>query len=235
MVRFPKLNGWYWRWVFDTRKTKTWKLLKPESRSRVRFEYQRGEGAGAVTAFQERTWITVIRWLTLPTTFKSVENKQQYKSGELHSPMEWLLSRWPKGTCYRVVMKYVTPQNNITINTRGLEFDLNLGRFDAIRTAFRSMAPGYGQNGSSQRLYLLWKRLRRSGKAPHGAEVAAAMRKNYSRKNGDDRVTRIWYRVWWHCLLKVLWKEAKLEPFRMIRSQIEHISKEDGRNIFRSG
>ena len=79
----------------------------------------------------------------LPTTFKSVENKQ-YKSGELPADGVTAPALTEKGT-YRVLMKYMTPQNNITINTRGLEFDLNLGRFDAI---FRSMAPGYGQNGS---------------------------------------------------------------------------------------
>ncbi|MDR1370489.1 MAG: TonB-dependent receptor [Dysgonamonadaceae bacterium] len=35
-----------------------------------------------------------------------------------------------------VLSAYYTPTNNLTVHTDGLEFDLNLGRFHAIRTAF---------------------------------------------------------------------------------------------------
>ena len=37
---------------------------------------------------------------------------------------------------YPVLGSFSTPTNNRRLNTKGLEFDLNLGRFDAIRTAF---------------------------------------------------------------------------------------------------
>ena len=80
----------------------------------------------AVTAFQERM-NNGYSMAYLPTTFKSVENKQ-YKSGELPADGVTAPALTEKGT-YRVLMKYMTPQNNITINTRGLEFDLNLTSF----------------------------------------------------------------------------------------------------------
>jgi len=37
---------------------------------------------------------------------------------------------------YPVLSSYYAPTNNLTVHTDGLEFDLNLGRFQAIRTAF---------------------------------------------------------------------------------------------------
>ena len=36
-----------------------------------------------------------------------------------------------------VLSTYAKPTNNLNIETKGLEFDLNIGRIDAIRTAFQ--------------------------------------------------------------------------------------------------
>lgn len=79
-----------------------------------------------VRAFQERLRNGYTMAPTL-NTFKHV-NYDVYKRTKTN-PLEL------KGS-YPVFAKFSTPTNNIQSVTRGVEFDLNLGRFDAIRTAF---------------------------------------------------------------------------------------------------
>ncbi len=69
---------------------------------------------------------------------------------------------------YPVLSDYYTPGNNLFVDTKGIEFDLNLGRIDAIRTSFllngswmrtESYDNGYNfydnsQSGASQRKHV---------------------------------------------------------------------------------
>ena len=85
-----------------------------------------GKATLNVTAFQERLENGYALGKTLDT-YKSV-NWIQYKrnkQGEL------------EGTAYDVLSYFNKPTNNLNLETKGVEFDLNLGRIDAIRTAFQ--------------------------------------------------------------------------------------------------
>lgn len=182
----------------------------------------------ALTLFQERM-NNGYSMAYLPTTFKSAENKQ-YKSGDLPADGVTLPALVEKGT-YNVLLKYMTPQNNITINTRGLEFDLNFGRVDAIRTAFSVNGAWlrterydngytYYENGSED-----------PAKAPHVGIYEAAMRKNYYERMATTfRVTHNIPDIGFIVTLsaQVLWKEANWSHFGNDSIPVSYISKDDG-------
>lgn len=182
----------------------------------------------AVTAFQERM-NNGYSMAYLPTTFKSVENKQ-YKSGELPADGVTAPALTEKGT-YRVLMKYMTPQNNITINTRGLEFDLNLGRFEAIRTAFSVNGAWLRTERFNNGYTYYEKGSEDPAKAPHVGIYEAAMRKNYSERMATTfRVTHNIPDIGFVVTLsaQVLWKEANWSRFGNDSIPVSYISKEDG-------
>ena len=135
-----------------------------------------------------------------------------------------------KGT-YRVLMKYMTPQNNITINTRGLDFDLNLGRFDAIRTAFSVNGAWLRTERFNNGYTYYEKGSEDPAKAPHVGIYEAAMRKNYSERMATTfRVTHNIPDIGFVVTLsaQVLWKEANWSRFGNDSIPVSYISKEDG-------
>ena len=80
-----------------------------------------------VTAFDERLENGYSLAQTLDT-YKSV-NWTSYKRDKKTGTLQ--------GTSYDVLSYFNKPTNNLNVETQGVEFDLNLGRIDAIRTAFQ--------------------------------------------------------------------------------------------------
>ena len=86
-----------------------------------------GKVSASVTAFQER----LKNGYSLDNTFSSF-NSFSYKEYTRNENGDLVLaSNLP------VLNSYYTPTNNMNVNTQGIEFDVNVGRIDAIRTSFQ--------------------------------------------------------------------------------------------------
>ena len=86
-----------------------------------------GKVSASVTAFQER----LKNGYSLDNTFSSF-NSFSYKEYTRNENGDLVLaSNLP------VLNSYYTPTNNMNVNTQGIEFDVNVGRIDALRTSFQ--------------------------------------------------------------------------------------------------
>lgn len=86
-----------------------------------------GKVSASVTAFQER----LKNGYSLDNTFSSF-NSFSYKEYTRNENGDLVLaSNLP------VLNSYYTPTNNLNVKTQGIEFDVNVGRIDAIRTSFQ--------------------------------------------------------------------------------------------------
>ena len=86
-----------------------------------------GKVSASVTAFQER----LKNGYSLDNTFSSF-NSFSYKEYTRNENGDLILaSNLP------VLNSYYTPTNNMNVQTQGIEFDVNVGRIDAIRTSFQ--------------------------------------------------------------------------------------------------
>ena len=86
-----------------------------------------GKVSASVTAFQER----LKNGYSLDNTFSSF-NSFSYKEYTRDENGDLVLaSNLP------VLNSYYTPTNNMNVQTQGIEFDVNVGRIDAIRTSFQ--------------------------------------------------------------------------------------------------
>ena len=86
-----------------------------------------GKVSASVTAFQER----LKNGYSLDNTFSSF-NSFSYKEYTRNENGDLVLaSNLP------VLNSYYTPTNNMNVKTQGIEFDVNVGRIDAIRTSFQ--------------------------------------------------------------------------------------------------
>ena len=86
-----------------------------------------GKVSASVTAFQER----LKNGYSLDNTFSSFHTfmYKEYTRNENGDLV--LASNLP------VLNSYYTPTNNLNVQTQGIEFDVNVGRIDAIRTSFQ--------------------------------------------------------------------------------------------------
>lgn len=86
-----------------------------------------GKVSASITAFQER----LKNGYSLDNTFSSF-NSFSYKEYTRNENGDLVLaSNLP------VLNSYYTPTNNMNVKTQGIEFDVNVGRIDAIRTSFQ--------------------------------------------------------------------------------------------------
>ena len=86
-----------------------------------------GKVSASVTTFQER----LKNGYSLDNTFSSF-NSFSYKEYTRNENGDLVLaSNLP------VLNNYYTPTNNMNVKTQGIEFDVNVGRIDAIRTSFQ--------------------------------------------------------------------------------------------------
>ena len=86
-----------------------------------------GKVSASVTAFQER----LKNGYSLDNTFSSFHTFM-YKEYTRNENGDLVLS-----SNLPVLNNYYTPTNNLNVKTQGIEFDVNVGRIDAIRTSFQ--------------------------------------------------------------------------------------------------
>ena len=79
-----------------------------------------------ITGFEER----LKNGYSMSPSFKPFTFNQYKRAGDGSQPEYELLASSP------VLAEYYTPSNSHTANTKGIEFDLNINRINAIRTAF---------------------------------------------------------------------------------------------------
>lgn len=109
--------------VLDT-DTKDLKIAK-NKRAEIGFDLNISQARLTVTAFNDRLNNGYTLDYTL-NTFSPFEHKVYDREGD----------HFKLTNSYSLISKYRTPTNNRTVKTKGMEFDLDLGRFNAIRTAF---------------------------------------------------------------------------------------------------
>lgn len=95
-------------------------------KAEIGFNLKLGKAQLNVTGFHERLKNGYSLAKTLDT-YKSV-NWTMYSRNENGGLV---------GTDYNVLSYFNSPTNNLNVETKGVEFDLNFGRIDAIRTAFQ--------------------------------------------------------------------------------------------------
>ena len=100
--------------------------IAKNQKAEVGFNLKLGKANLNVTGFHERLKNGYTLAKTLDT-YKSV-NWTRYERDENGGLV---------GTDYNVLSYFNKPTNNLNVETHGVEFDLNLGRIDAIRTAFQ--------------------------------------------------------------------------------------------------
>ena len=96
-------------------------------KAEIGFNLKLGKAQLNVTGFHERLKNGYVMGTTLDT-YKSV-NWTTYKRDKETKELV--------GTTLPVLSSFNKPTNNLNVETDGVEFDLNLGRIDAIRTAFQ--------------------------------------------------------------------------------------------------
>ncbi|MDN4753223.1 TonB-dependent receptor plug domain-containing protein [Porphyromonadaceae bacterium W3.11] len=95
-------------------------------KAEVGFDLSIGNLSLAVTAFSEH----LKDGYSLNETFHTFKPFMYHEYGRDENNQLVMTGSYP------VLSKYYKPTNNLFINTKGIEFDLNVGRVDAIRTSF---------------------------------------------------------------------------------------------------
>ncbi|MBF0650546.1 TonB-dependent receptor [Dysgonomonas sp. GY75] len=131
-----------------------------------------------------------------------------------------------------VLAKYYTPTNNIQSKAKGVEFDLNLGRFDAIRTAF-SINGMWIRNQSYSSDYTFFDGNSGTGEKnrTHIALYEKGMEKNnYQRFTTTLRATHNIPEIGFVVTLtaQAIWNESQWYNFGNDSIPVKYISKNDG-------
>lgn len=105
--------------------------LAKNQKTEIGFRLNLGKLHMDVTAFEEK----MKNGYSLTDAFKPMTYKVYEQSGDLPAdgvsfPTLKLTNEYPVLLCYN------TPKNNITINSKGVELEIQVNRIDAIRTAF---------------------------------------------------------------------------------------------------
>lgn len=109
--------------VFNTQNNKL-KIAKSK-KAEVGFDLKISQATLSVTAFLDR----LQDGYSMSTTLNSFKPVTYYAYQRVNNEIV-------QTDALPVLAKYYTPTNNVQSKAKGVEFDLNLGRFDAIRTAF---------------------------------------------------------------------------------------------------
>ena len=131
-----------------------------------------------------------------------------------------------------VLSSYYTPTNNRTVNSKGLEFDLDLGRFDAIRTAV-SLNGSWIVTESYNNGYTYFDE--NSGLGAQNRNHVAMYEKGMEKRNFERMVTalRITHNIPQIGFVvtltaQTIWKEANWYEFGNDSIPVKYINKTDG-------
>lgn len=198
-------------------------------KAEVGFDLTLGKTRLAVTAFKERLKNGYALSNTLDTyKLFTVNEYMRNDEGQL------LLS-----SSSPVLSNYNTPTNNLRIESEGVEFDLNLGRIDAIRTAFQlngswmrthSWSNGYDFYDNSSSAYTARK---------HVAIYEPANSKSYRQRfvttlRATHNLPKIGFVV--TLTAQAVWQDANWKTFGNDSIPVGYISVDDGSvNMFSPG
>lgn len=130
-----------------------------------------------------------------------------------------------------VFVRYSTPTNNSVLNSKGLEFELNLGRFDAIRTSF-AIDGAWTWMETYNKGYSFNDKASAAGLQSHVGIYQKAMEKRYyERLVTTLRVTHNIPDIGFVVTLtgQVIWKEADRYRYNGEKLPIMYLSKTDGK------
>lgn len=131
-----------------------------------------------------------------------------------------------------VLAKYYTPTNSLQSKTKGIDFDLNLGRFDAIRTAFSVNGMWIRTQSSSSNYTFYDNRSGASGASrTHVGVYEKEMTKRHDQKfNTSVRVTHNIPEIGFVVTLtgQAIWQDWDWYRFGNNETPIKFISKLDG-------
>lgn len=181
-----------------------------------------------VTAFQEKMNNGYSMAYT-PASIRALDYTQ-YKAGTMPSDGVTFPALNVDKT-HNILVKYRTPSNNMTLNTRGVEFDLRWDRFESIRTAFSVNGAWmrtehydngytYYDDGTSD-----------AAKSPHMGMYEPGMKKSYVERLATTfRATHNIPQIGLVVTLsaQVIWKEADWNVFGNDSIPVSYISKTDG-------
>lgn len=140
-------------------------------KSEIGLDLRIGKASLSVTAFSERLRDGYALDATL-NTFKSFKWNEYGRDAA---------GNIVQTGSYPVLSYYYTPTNNLAVNTKGVEFDLNMGRIDAIRTAF-SLSGAWMRTESYDTGYNFYDNSSTAASSRKNVAVyAGEARKDYSR------------------------------------------------------
>ena len=111
--------------VYDTQNREL--EIAKNTRKEIGFDLKVKQARLSVTAFDDRMLNGYSMGTTL-NTFRPFTYKEYERAGDGTKPVYTLVESNP------VLSKFYTPTNNLVVKTKGIEYELDLGRIDAIRT-----------------------------------------------------------------------------------------------------
>ncbi len=191
-------------------------------KAEIGFDLKYGKYKLAVTAYDEKMDNGYMMSNTLNTFKHAQYDNYAYNTAD---------GTLGKTATYDVLLKYMTPTNNRVLNSRGVEFDLNLGRFDAIRTAV-AVNGAWMRTESYNKEYSFYDG--RSGEAANQTHVGVyqqEMEKHYwERATTSVRLTHNIPEIGFVVTLTVeaTWKDSDWYKYGNDSIPVMYISKFDG-------
>lgn len=213
--------------IFDT-KNNDLEMAK-NKKAEIGFDLHIKQARLGVTAFTERMSNGYGMSYT-PQTFHSVEFNEYQRTG-MDSNNNPLFGVKPNGS-NRVLSSYYTPTNDRVVNSKGIEFDLDLGRFPAIRTAI-SMNGSWIRTDSYTKNYTYFDE--NSGFGGADRNHVAMYEPKMPKRHFENMVTAVRLT---HNIPKIgfvitltaqtIWREANWNTFGNDSIPVKYINKNDG-------
>lgn len=214
--------------VFDTRNNSL--EMAKNKKAEVGFDLKWDKTRLRVTAFTERMNNGYSMARTLDS-FHSIEFKEYERAG-INAQGEPIFQLKANGDNH-ILSSYFTPANNRTIRSKGIEFDLDLGRIDAIRTAI-AMNGSWIRTESFDNDYFFFND--NSGLGGDNRIHVAMYEKGMQKQNYENIVTtlRITHnipQVGFVITLtaQTIWKESNWNVFGNDSIPVKYINKNDGK------
>lgn len=205
--------------VFDTQ-NKDLKIAKSK-KAEIGFDLKLNRATLSVTGFYDR----LQDGYTMSPTINSFKPVTYYGYQRINNEIV-------QTETLPVLAKYYTPTNNVQSKAKGIEFDLNLGRFDAIRTAF-SINGMWIRNQNYSSDYTFFDDNSGSGEKnrTHVALYEKGMQKNNSQRftttlRATHNIPQIGFVV--TLTAQAIWNESQWYDFGNDSIPVKYISKNDG-------
>lgn len=207
--------------VFDARNYDL--EIAENAKSEIGFNFRYKQYQLTVTGFRER----MNNGFTMNPTFGSFQHV-------VHNLFNYdpVTDQISAGADQNVLVRYLTPTNNVVLNTDGVEFTLDLGRFKAIRTAF-SVNGAWMRTETYDKGYTFYSKNNGMNDANQsiGVYEQAKQKDYYERLITTFRATHNIPELGFVITLtaQVTWKDANWNTFGNDSIPVKYISKQDGK------